>query len=210
MINILVADDHPVIRQGITRILEETPDISVSAEADSGSAVLEKVMQSNFDLILLDISMPNRDGMDIIKELKIIRPNIPVLVLTVHSEIGYAMRMLEAGASGYLTKDKAPSELINAIRTVARGGTYVDSSIGGSLFFGYGLNQGKPLHENLSHRQYQIMLKIAQGKNTVDIARELILSPKTVLVHRSNILQKMKMKNNADIIHYAIQNKLLD
>jgi two-component system, NarL family, invasion response regulator UvrY len=209
MLNILIVDDHPVVREGLIRIIEKMPDMKVAGQAESGSDALQKIRQNEYDLILLDISMPDRDGMDIISEIKSLRPNTPVLVLTIHSDSDYALRMFKLGASGYLTKDRASQDLIDAIQKVIHGEKYIDSVIAKSAFFDYNINNQKKIHESLTNREYQIMLKIAEGNSVKDIARELNLSIKTVLTHRTHIFEKMGFKNDAQIVNYAFRNKLV-
>lgn len=209
MLRILVADDHPIVRQGLIRIIEETSDMVVACEAEDGQEVLKKIRENDFDLVILDITMPGKDGIDIMGELRSLRPNLPVLVLTIHPERSYALRMLRAGASGYLTKERAPYELIEAIRSVARGVKYVSTSFAEILTFDSETGKGRPIHQTLSNREFQVMRMIAEGKTVKTIADELSLSVKTVSTHRSRLLTKMNMKNNAEIIHYAINNHLL-
>ena len=210
MLKILVADDHPVVRQGIMRIIEDTPDMNVAGEAENGIEVLRQVKEKDFDLILLDISMPGRDGLEIVRELKKLKPKLAILILTMHPEKYYGLRMLQAGASGYLTKQNAPFELIEAIRKVSLGGMYISNSLAELLVSSRKAGEGQPEHAILSDREYQIMYKIATGKKVKDIAEELCISVKTIHVHRRHILEKMNMTSNAEIIHYAIQQGLLE
>jgi two-component system invasion response regulator UvrY len=207
---ILVADDHPVVREGLKQILSETPDMVVAGEAGTSQEVLNEVWGNDYDVVLLDISMPGRNGLDILKELKSVEPDIHVLVLTIHPEEQYAVRMLTAGASGYLTKESAPDELIAAIRKVSMGGKYVTSSLAERLAFDLGVDAEKPPHERLSDREYQVLCMIASGETVNEIARELLLSAKTISTYRSHILEKMNMKKSAELIHYAIQHRLVD
>lgn len=210
MIRILVADDHAVVRQGLKQIVGDTSDIVVADEASSGQEVLDKVLANDYDLVLLDITMPDRSGLDVLKELKKRGSGLHVLVLSIHSEDQYAVRVLKAGASGYLTKESAPEELITAIRKVAGGGRYISPAFAEKLVFDLGTGATKPLHQTLSDREYQIMCKIASGKSVKEIAEELFLSTKTVHTYRSRILQKIKLKNNMELTRYAIDNQLLD
>ena len=210
MLKILIADDHPVVRQGIMRIIEETPDMRVTDEAENGVETLKKIKENDFDLILLDISMPGRDGFEVVREIKKLRPHLPILILTMHPEKYYGLRMFQAGASGYLTKQNAPYDLIEAIRKVSRGGMYISGSLAELLVTSRQNGAGKPGYEKLSDREYQIMLLIAAGKKIKDIGEELYISVKTIHVHRRHILEKMGMTSDADIIHYAIQNGLLE
>ena len=210
MIRIFVADDHAIVRQGLKQIVADTPDIVVADEASSGQEVLNKVLENDYDLVLLDITMPDRSGLDVLKELKSQRPELHILVLSIHPEEQYAVRVLKAGASGYLTKESAPDELIAAIRKVALGGKYISSSLAEKLAFDLEAGAEKPLHQTLSDREYQVMCMIASGKTIKEIAEESLLGTKTVHTYRSRILRKMKMKNNAELIRYAIENGLLD
>lgn len=208
-IKILIADDHPIVREGYKKILSDTPDMIVADEAENGQEVLNCIRKKNFDLILLDISMPGRSGLEILKELKSERPRLPVLILSIYPEEQYAVRAFRAGASGYLTKASAPNELISAIRKISQGGRYISSSLAEQLTYYLDADAEKPLHETLSDREYQVMLMIASGKTVSEIAAELCLSVKTISTYRGHILEKMKMKNNAEITLYAVRNKLV-
>jgi len=209
---ILIADDHPVVRKGLREILSESCDTVVTEEASDGQEVLDKIRKKGqeFDVVLLDISMPGRSGLDILKQLKSERPDLPVLILTMYSETQYAVRALKAGASGYLTKESLPEELMKAIRMVSRGRKYVNSSLAEKLAFDLELGTEKPLHETLSDREYQVMCMIGLGKTGKDIAEELSLSVKTISTYRSRILEKMRMKSNGELIHHVIRNRLAD
>jgi two-component system invasion response regulator UvrY len=209
MIKILIADDHAIIRKGMEQILAETDDIVAADEACNGQEALEKVRKNNYDMVLLDISMPGRDGLEVLKELKNMRPKLPVLMLSMYPEEQYAVRSLRSGASGYLTKDSAPDELIAAIRKVCSGGKYVSESLAEKLAYKLGDGADTPLHETLSDREYQIMCMIATGKTVTEIGEELSLSVKTVSTHRTRILNKMRMKGNAGLTRYAIENRLV-
>ena len=210
MIKILIADDHAVVRRGLKQIVSETPDIIVTDEASTGYEVLNKVRGNDYDAVILDISMPGGDGLNILKQLKKENPKIPILVLSVHPEDQYAVRALKAGAAGYLTKDSAPSELISAIRKVSCGRKYVSSLLAEKLALDLETESGKKLHEKLSDREYQVLCMIASGKRMKDIASELCLSIKTIGTYRSRILEKMRMKNNAELTHYAIKHGLTE
>ena len=210
MIKILIADDHPVVRKGLKEIIEEIPDMAVRGEASTGHEALEKVRKGDFDIVVLDISMPAGNGLDILKQLKDEKPELSVLILSMYPEEHYAVRVLRAGASGYLTKESAPEELIAAIRKASKGGKYISSSLAEKLAFDLEIDVERPLHETLSDREYQVMLMIASGKTVKEIGEELFLSVKTVSTYRSRILEKMKMKTNAELIHYAIKNGLLE
>lgn len=209
MLKILLADDHPVVRKGLKQIISETHDMVVGDEASNAQQVLNKVLKKDYDVVLLDISMPGRNGLEILGELKTNRPNLPVLILSVHPEEQYAVRALKVGASGYLTKSSAPEELIRAIRIVSSGRKYVSNSMAERLASRLLTNSEKPLHETLSNREHTVMCMIASGKTTKEIAQELGLSMKTISTYRSRILDKMEMNSNAQIIRYAIENKLV-
>ncbi len=210
MIEILIADDHAIFREGLKHILAECPDVKVAAEARNGQEVLEKIWNEKYDMVLLDISMPGISGLEVLKQLKIEKPKLPVLVLSMHPEEQYAVRVLRAGASGYLTKESAPDELITAIRKISQGRKYITSSLAERLAFEMEIDSEKPLHEVLSDREYQVLRIIAAGKTIKQIAEELSLSIKTVSTYRGRIMEKMKMKTNAELMHYAITHQLLD
>ncbi len=210
MIKILIADDHPIVRKGLKDIIKETSDMEVADEARNGKEVLEKVRKGDFDVVVLDISMPGRSGLEILKEIKNEKPKLSVLILSVHPEDQYAIRVLKAGASGYLTKESAPDELITAIRKASLGKKYISYSLAEKIAFDLETGTEKALHKTLSDREYEVMRMIASGKTSKEIAKELFLSVKTVSTYRSRILEKMKMKNNAELIHYAIKHRLVE
>jgi two-component system invasion response regulator UvrY len=210
MIKIFIADDHAIVREGLKQIVAETTDMTVTDEADTGHEVLEKVSENDYDVLVLDITMPGLNGLDALKQLRSQRPDLPVLVLSIHPEEQYAVRVLRAGASGYLTKESAPDELISAIRKVSMGGKYVTPSLAEKLASDLVADGKKPLHETLSDREYQVLCMIASGKTVTEIAEELFLSEKTISTYRSRILEKMKMKTNAELIHYAIKHGLVE
>jgi DNA-binding NarL/FixJ family response regulator len=210
MIRALIADDHAVVRQGLKQILGDTPEMLVAGEATTGQEVLDKVRAETWDVVVLDISMPDRSGLDVLKQLRSERPKLPVLVLSMHSEDQYAVRALKAGASGYLTKDSAPDELVKAIRKVVSGGTYVSSLLAEKLAFEIGTDSSRLPHETLSDREFQVLRGIAAGKSVTEIAAELYLSPKTVSTYRARLLQKMNLGTTAELMHYAMQNHLID
>ena len=210
MIRILIADDHAIIREGLKQIISETPDMTVADEAIDGHEVLSKALKNDYDVAVLDITMPGRNGLDVLKELKKQKPELPVLVLTIHPEEQYAVRVLKAGASGYLTKESAPEELTAAIRKISEGKKYVTSSLAEKLVSDLNVDTEKPLHNALSDREFEVMCMIATGKTVRQIGEELFLSEKTVSTYRSRILEKMGMKNNAELIHYAIKHGLVE
>jgi DNA-binding NarL/FixJ family response regulator len=210
MIRMLVADDHTIVREGLKQIFFDTRDMVVADEARNAQEAINKVEDDDYDIVLLDISLPGRSGLDVIKQIKLIKPELPVLVLSMHPEEQYAIRSLRAGASGYLTKESASQELIEAIRKVARGKKYITSSLAEKIAFEMEVDTSKPLHETLSDREYQVLCMIASGKTVKEIGAALSLSVKTISTHRSRILKKMKMKNNAQLIRYAIRQNLVD
>jgi len=210
MIKILIADDHAIVREGLKQILSESPDLVVVAEASSGQEVLEKISKNDLDLVVLDIAMPGRGGLDILKEIKTQKPRLPVLMLSMYPEEQYAIRVLKAGASGYLTKESAPDELVKAIRQISQGKKYISPSLAEKLAIDLELGPDKLPHEILSDREYQVMCMIASGKTLKEIADGLSLSIKTISTYRSRILEKMNMKTNAELTHYAIKNNLVD
>ena len=210
MLSILIADDHSVVREGLKLILTELEDSITIAEANNGQEVLDRIRQSRFDIVLLDISMPGQNGLEILKQIKDEKPETSVLILNMHPEDQYALRSLKAGASGYLTKESAPQELIQAIQRIAAGRKYITPSLAEKLAYDFDKDYEKPPHEFLSDREFQVMRLLALGKTVKEIGDELFLSIKTVSTYRSRILEKMKLNNNAEIIHYAIRNNLID
>lgn len=209
MIRILIADDHVVVHRGLRQILGDEPDMSVVGEALNAHEVLALVRKRDCDVVVLDISMPGKSGLDILDELKQERPKLPVLVLSMHPEDRYAVRALKVGAAGYLTKESAPEELVKAIRKVAAGGRYISASLAEGLAFALSTNTEQPPHETLSNREYQVLCMIGSGKSVGEIAAELSLSVKTISTYRARILEKMTMKNTAQLIYYALQNRLV-
>jgi len=210
MIRILVADDHAIVREGLKQILADVGDMTVCDEAASGAETLAKIRKREYDVVLLDISMPGRSGLEILKDIKTEHPKQPVLILSMHAEEQYAVRALRAGASGYLTKASAPDELIGAIRKVSYGRKYVSASLAEKLAFALDIDTKNPPHETLSDREYQVMLMIASGKSVKEIAAELCLSVKTISTYRARVMEKMKMKKNAELTLYAVRNRLMD
>jgi DNA-binding NarL/FixJ family response regulator len=210
MLRILIADDHAIVRQGLKQIVTETRDMIVSGEASNGQELLNKIKDDDYDVVVLDITMPGRNGIDVLRQLRIERPGLPILMLSIHPEEQYAFRALKAGASGYLTKESAPDELVVAIRKVSSGGKYISASLAEKLAFDLEAGREQAPHETLSDREYRVMCMIASGKTVMVIARELMLSEKTISTYRSRILEKMNMKNNAELTYYAIKNQLVD
>jgi two-component system, NarL family, invasion response regulator UvrY len=210
MYRILIADDHPIVRSGLKQILQEATFVRSIEEASTGEEALEKAKAGKFDILLLDISMPGMNGLEVLEELKKLKLNLRVLMLSIYPEEDYAVRALKAGASGYLTKKSAPDELLTAIKKLSRGDRYISPSLAEYLASHLVDDTKKPLHESLSNREFQVMRMIAAGKSLKEIAGEINLSPKTVSTFRTRILQKMDFKNNADLIQYAMKNSLME
>ena len=210
MIRVLLADDHAIVRAGLKEILAGTGDITVAAEATNGQEVLERIRAADFDVAVLDMSMPGRSGIELIKLVKDEKPKLRILVLTMHSEEQYAVRALRAGASGYLTKDSATEQLVAAIRRIAAGGAYVSAETAELLARDAVPRTDAAPHTLLSDREFQVFRMIAGGKTVGSIARQLSLSVKTVSTHKTRILAKMGLANQAELIRYALEHKLLD
>ena len=210
MIRVLLADDHAIVRTGLREILESTGDIHVAAEATNGTDALDAVRKGEFDVAVLDLSMPGRSGIELIKLIKDEQPRLRVLVLTMHSEEQYAVRALKAGASGYLTKESAADELVAAIRRIASGGAYVSPETAQRLVLGNGSANVELPHTRLSDREYQVFRMIVEGKSVTDIGGALNLSVKTISTHKSRILEKMGVASQAELVRYAVEHKLLD
>jgi DNA-binding NarL/FixJ family response regulator len=208
MIKVLIADDHPIMREGLKLILRDTLDIAVAGEASSAQETLQQVLEKDCDIVLLDISMPGRSGLEILNQLKSLKPYVQVLILSTYPEEQYAVRALKSNAAGYLTKSSAPEELITAIRKTAQGGKYVSAALAEKMAFDLAGDSTKSLHDRLSDREYQVLCLIASGKTVKEIGAELTLSIKTISTYRRRILEKMNMKNNAEIIRYALQQGL--
>jgi len=209
-VKVLVVDDHAIVRHGLKQILSELDEITLVAEAATGNDAIRMVRDAAWDLVMLDITLPDRNGIEVLKQLKNEFPKLRVLMLTGHGENQYALRALKAGAAGYLTKQSAADELITAVRQVASGRKYVTASLAEMLAENLGHDVERPRHETLSDREYQTLCLIAQGKSLTLIAEEMCLSVKTVSVYRSRLLQKMELKNNPELIHYAIKNGLVE
>ena len=210
MIKVCVVDDHAVVREGLKRIIAENPGMAVTSEAGDGAEAIRVIQSEPCDVVLLDITMPNKNGLDVLKQIHAETPRLPVLVLSMHAEDQYAVRVLRAGASGYLTKESAPAKLVQAIRKVVRGGKYVSTTLAEKLVFDLDSRSAKAPHEVLSDREYQVLCMIASGKTVTIIAEELALSVKTVSTYRVRILEKLNMKNNAELTRYAIKEGLVD
>ena len=207
---ILIADDHPIFRAGLKEILAKEKDVELIGEADNGHKALELALKQRWDVVVLDITMPGKDGLEVLHELRRERPKLPVLVLSAHPEDQLALRLIKAGAAGYLTKDKAPEVLLTAIRKVLDGGKYVSESLAEKAVLELASETKRPLHETLSDREFQVMSMIAAGKALKEIAEELFLSVRTVSTYRARVLEKLNMKSNAELIRYALQNQLVD
>jgi DNA-binding NarL/FixJ family response regulator len=209
MIRILIADDHAIVRAGLKAFVAAEIDMEVTAEAGTGTETIELVRAGDFDVVLLDIAMPDRNGVDTLKTLKALRPELPVLILSGFAEQQYALNLLRAGASGYLNKEAAPAQLVGAIRTVVQGRKYVSPQLAEILADGVTGDAERPLHTRLSQREFQIFCKLAAGAPVSQIAEELFLSVKTVSTYRARILEKMGVASNADLTYYAIKNGLI-
>jgi two-component system, NarL family, invasion response regulator UvrY len=208
MINVLIADDHPVVRHGLRQIVAGTTDIQVAAEATNGHEVFERLERTSIDAVVLDLSMPGIEGLEILKQIRQDHPRLPVLVLTMHSENQFAIRALKAGAAGYLTKDTAPAELIGALRHIVAGGRFISPLVAEAIASHLGADSDQPLHERLSDREYQVLRMIADGMSTREIAAALSLSAKTVSTYRARVLEKMRLRNTSELTAYVVRNKL--
>jgi len=210
LIKVFIADDHAIVREGLKQILADTRDIVVAGEAENGLDAIRLFRRSGCHVVLLDISLPDKSGIDVLKQIKKEKPDLAVLMLSMHREDQYAIRSLKAGAAGYLTKQSAPKELVTAIRQVAGGLKYVSPALAQELANHLGEDHEAPAHETLSDREYQTLTMIASGKTVGAIAKELSLSVKTVSEYRARLLAKMKLKNSAELTHYAIKNGLIE
>ncbi len=209
-IRVLIADDHAIVRQGLRQILSDTPDLTVAGEAENGVQAVNMVRAGEWDVVLMDVSMPDRNGIDALKLIKKEFPRLPVLILSMYPEEQYAIRALKAGAAGYLTKQSAPELLVTAIRQVASGKKYVSPSLAEELANAIGEDSERPAHEKLSDREYQTLCMIASGKTPTEIAEALNLSVKTVSVYRARLLEKMNLRNNAELTHYGLKHGLAE
>jgi len=210
MIRVYITDDHAIVRQGLKQILADTRDIAFAGEADNGAAAVKGVRDTPCDVLLLDISLPDRNGIEVLKQIKREHPKLPVLMLSMHMEREFAIRALKAGAAGYLTKQSAPMQLVAAIRHVSAGKKYLTPSIAEEVANAISGDTEESPHNSLSDREYQTLCLIASGKSLSDIAAELVISPKTVSVYRARVLEKLSLKNNSDITRYAIRNQLVE
>ena len=209
-IHVLIADDHAIVRQGLKQILSDTEDLLVTGEADDGAEALNLARQQPWDVFLLDVSMPNRNGIDTLKQLKKEFPRLPVLILSMHPEEQYAIRALKAGASGYLTKQSAPELLVTAIRQVASGKKYLSPAVAQQLAEAISDNSDKSPHERITDREYQVLVMIAAGKTLTQVAEQLNLGVATVSTYRARLLEKMGLKSTAELIRYGLEHGLAE
>lgn len=210
MIKVLIADDHPVVREGLKQILSKATDMVVGGEALNGQEVLDKVRSEKWDVIILDLNMPGKDGFEVLKEIRREKSKLPILILSIQSEEQIGVRVLRAGASGFLSKESAPEELLNAIRKIHSGGKFVSASLAERLAMEVEAKTDEDPHKLLSNREYQVLCLIASGKTINEIADQLSISDKTVRTYRERLLEKMKLKNDVELTHYAIQHKLIE
>ncbi|MCW5798566.1 MAG: response regulator transcription factor [Nitrospira sp.] len=210
MTKILVVDDHAVVRQGVKQILNEQFQGAVIGEARNAEEMIDRIRKFTWDIVVLDVGMPGKSGLDALKDLKQVCPKLPVLVLSAYPEDQLARRMLKAGAAGYLTKDSAPNELVQALRKILGGGKFVSASMAELLVANLNEEAGRPLHELLSDREYQVMCLIAVGKSLKEIADDLCVGISTINTYRARILEKMQFKNNTELTHYALENRLVN
>jgi DNA-binding NarL/FixJ family response regulator len=210
MIRIVIADDHAIVREGLKRIVSEVSEMRVVGEAGEGGQVMQLVRELDFDILVLDLSMPGRRGMELIKLIRSEKPKLRILVLSMHHELQYAVRAIKSGASGYLTKESAPSQLEQAIRKIAAGGAYVTAEVAEQLALGAMPGSETHPHESLSDREFEVFRMLATGVSVTDIAAQLKLSVKTVSTHKANLMQKMGLQNSSELIRYAIKHGLAD
>jgi two-component system invasion response regulator UvrY len=210
MINILVVDDHALIRKGLKMLLEESPDFQVKGEAETGAQAIKMVREQHFDLVLLDISLPDKHGMEVLKQLKLEQPDIKIIVLSMYPEDQYGVRALKAGAVGYINKQSAPEKLVGAVQQVISGKKYISETLAEQLLSNLIGESQDLLHQSLSNREYQTLCLMSSGNSLTEISEIMMLSPKTVSVYRARMLEKMNFKNNAEAVHYAIAHHLVD
>lgn len=209
MIRVLIIDDHDIVREGLKQIVHETGDIVVGGEARTGAEAMQRVREERWDVVILDLNLPDRPGLDVLTQIRAMAPHLPVLILSMHQQVSYAARALKAGALGYVSKDSAREHLVQAIRKLARGERFLTPAFAEGLAFDLMDGVAATRHERLSDREFQILSLIAAGKPPRDIAADLNVSVKTVGTHRARILAKMGLKNNAEIVQYAIEHGLL-
>jgi DNA-binding NarL/FixJ family response regulator len=210
MIKIVIADDHDIVRAGLKQIISDTRDMKVTGESGSAEQLIELIKKNDYDVVLLDLKMSGMNGLDAIKHIKLMKPDLPVIVLSMHAEDQYAVRTIRAGASGYITKETASENLVAAIKKAVAGGRYISPALAETLADSIAWGGMETPHENLTDREFQVMCMIASGKSVSEIASELFLSVKTISTYRQRILGKMNMKNNSELTHYVIKNNLLD
>lgn len=210
MIDILVVDDHALIRKGLKQLLEGRADMRVTGEAETGQQAISMVRNGHYDLILLDLSLPDRHGMDVFKQIKAERPDVKVIVLSMYPEDQYGVRVLKAGAEGYINKQSAPEKLVNAILQVLGGKKFISENLAEQLLNNLIGQSQELLHQSLSNREYQTLCLLASGKSLTEISEAMLISPKTVSVYRARLLEKMNFRNNAEVIHYAIAHHLVE
>jgi two-component system invasion response regulator UvrY len=210
MIRVILADDHSVVRRGLRQIMEDESDFSVVDEAATGHQALDAALQKGWDVLVLDISMPDMTGLEVLEQLRRRKPKLPVLVLTMHEEDQYAVAALRAGAAGYLTKDSAPEKLIAAVRAIAAGHRYISPELAETLAASTAGDERRPPHEKLSPREFRVMCLMARGKTTDEIAKALLVSPKTVATFRSRMMDKMELRTIAELTRYALEHKLIN
>ena len=210
MIRIVIADDHTIVREGLKQILSASPELVVAGEAQNGHEVISRVRELEFDVLLLDMSMPGKSGIELIRQVRSEKPRVRILVLSMHEEEQYAVRAIKAGASGYLTKESASAQLVSAIQKVAGGGAFISSAVAEQLALGAMPGAEGPPHSTLSDREFQVLKMLVSGKTVSDIAATLNLSVKTVSTHKTRLMQKMNISSQADLIRYALTHRLLD
>ncbi len=210
MIRVLIADDHAILRRGLIEILTREFKDAVCGEVENAQQALAQVQGHGWDVVILDVTMPGRSGVDVLADLKRVRPKLPVLVLSMHPEDQYGKRVLKAGASGYMNKESAPQELIKAIRKVLAGGRYVSPALAEKLALDLNENAGRPVHETLSDREFEVLRMMASGKTVSQVAEDLHLSVTTISTYRGRILEKMNMTTTAELMHYALRNHLIE
>jgi DNA-binding NarL/FixJ family response regulator len=210
MTKILVVDDHAVVRAGVQHFIDQVPDMEIGGEAATAEEAIRMIRAEHWDIVLLDIAMPDKSGVEVLKQIKREKPNLPVLILSMHPENRYAVQMLRSGAGGYVQKEALATELVHAIQTILRGHKYISYGVAELLTAEKEIDAETPLHETLSEREFEIFCKLSQGEGVTKIADALCLSVKTISTYRARILQKMNMTNNADLIYYAIKENLID
>jgi len=209
MIRVLVADDHPLLRTALKQVLSAEPDLTVAGEAEDSEQVLQKIGEESWDVVILDLAMPGRGGMEVLRELRRLKPHLPVLVLSMYAEDQFAVRAIKAGASGYLSKNSAADEVIRAVRKILTGKKYVSPSLAEMLADSLDSDFDQQLHESLSDREFEVLCKIGSGQTVSEIAEEMVLSVKTISTYRARLLEKMNMKNSAELARYAIMKGLV-